>query len=128
YRATAGADMALVNAGSIRDSIAAGVITMQNVYAVLPFENTLVGLRVTGRQVRQALEHGLLGYPMAWGGFLQVSGLRFTFDPAAPPGSRLREVYVGDEPLDDEREYALATNDFMATGGDGYTMLEGSPV
>lgn len=128
YRQVAGADIALINSGSIRDSVDPGVITLREIYQVLPFDNSIIGLRIKGRQLRQALEHGLTGYPQPWGGFPQVSGLRLIFDPEAPPGSRLREVFVGDKPLDDEREYKLATNDFLATGGDGYTMLTGLPI
>src|SRR5262245_720851 len=62
-------------------------------------------------------------YPREFGGFLQVSGLTFVFDPARPPGQRVMRVVVNGQPLDPERRYTLAANSYTAGGGDGYAML-----
>lgn len=127
-RATAGAEIALVNSGGIRATIEAGEIRLWDVYTVLPFDNVLVGLELTGEQILAALEHSVSRYPFPSGGFLQVSGLTFVFDVARPPGQRVVEAYVDGRPLDPERVYRVATNDFLAAGGDGYSMLAGAPM
>lgn len=126
-RETLDADVTLMNGGGIRASIPAGPITLGDIYTVLPFDNTLAGVEVTGEQLLAALEHGVSGYPVDWGGFLQVSGVNFTFNPNNPVGERITSVTVGGEPLDLNRVYRVATNDFMAAGGDSYTMLGDAP-
>lgn len=120
---TTGADVALTNGGGIRASIPAGEITKKAVVTMLPFGNLVVTRTVTGAQLRQAIEHGIRLYPDQNGGFPQVGGCAYVFDPAKEPGSRVTELTVGGQPVDDQKEYTLATNDFMADGGDGYDML-----
>ncbi len=117
--------IALQNAGAIRWQalFPAGPITRGDVYALLPFLNTLVVMDLTGAQVREALERSVSQYPSTFGGFLQVSGLKFTFDPNKPSGSRVVNVWVGDAPLVEAKVYRVATNDFSAAGGDGYKVL-----
>lgn len=121
------ADIALTNGGGIRASIPAGAITLGDIYEVLPFDNTLAGIEAPGAAVVDALEHGVSRYPIDWGGFLQVSGLSFRFNPNNEPGSRVdrSSVKVHGEPIDLNRVYRVATNDFLAAGGDSYTMLGG---
>lgn len=119
-RDKARADVALINGGGLRTSIPRGRILRRDVYAVLPFDNYLVALRLTGKQVQEALEHGVTKVEEQAGRFPQVSGLSFTYNPKAPPGSRVQEVLVGGRPLQSDREYIVATNDFLAAGGDGY--------
>lgn len=123
-RAQTKAEVALINGGSIRKSIPPGPIRRREVYAALPFDNYLVALRLTGRQLKEALEHGVSGLAEQAGRFPQVSGLSFTYDPKAPAGSRVREVLVGGRPLEEEREYLVATNDFLVAGGDGYRAFQ----
>ena len=125
-RETVGADIGLTNGGGIRASIAAGDVTLRDIYTVLPFDNVLVGIELTGEQILAALEHSVSAYPAQLGGFLQVSGLTFTFDANRPAGQRVVEVLVGGEPLDPNRVYRVATNDFLAAGGDGYAMFIGA--
>ncbi len=119
-RRAAGADATIINGGGIRTGIRKGEVRVRDVYAALPFDNYIVSVRLTGRQIREALEHGVSAVEEGGGRFPQVSGIAFTFARSAPPGSRIREVRVGGRPLDPEREYAVATNDFVAAGGDGY--------
>lgn len=121
--AQSGADVALTNGGGIRASIDKGDITKGEVVTVLPFGNTVVTKEVTGKNIRLALEHGLRYYPDQNGGFPQVAGMRYTFDPSRSAGERVVDVAVNGQPLEDDKTYVLVTNDFMAAGGDGYTML-----
>jgi 2',3'-cyclic-nucleotide 2'-phosphodiesterase (5'-nucleotidase family) len=93
---------------------------MRDFYAVLPFNNYLVAVRMSGRQLRETLEHGVSAVELDEGRFPQVSGLRFTFDAARPVGQRVGAITVAGEPLQVEREYTVATLDFIASGGDGY--------
>lgn len=123
-----GADVAFTNGGGIRRSVPAGDITRNDVVEVFPFGNSLVVIEVTGEQLVQAMEHGLRLYPEQNGGFPQVAGMKLAFDPAAEPGRRVTALSVGDVPVESGKTYRLATNDFLAAGGDGYEMLKACPV
>ncbi len=119
------AQIALENGGGIRwhRLFPVGPITRGDVYELLPFLNTLVMMDLTGAQIKETLERSVYNYPKEFGGFLHVSGLKFTFDPTKPAGSRVVNVWVGDTPLVETAVYRVATNDFLAAGGDGYTVL-----
>ena len=119
-RATAGAETAIIGGGSIRTSMKKGAIKIKNVYAVSPFNNYIVGIRLTGQQIKDALEHGVSAIADDAGRFPQVSGIRFTYSPSAPVGQKVREVYINNSPLFMDKEYIVATDDFLAAGGDGY--------
>ena len=119
-REASGADAAIINGGGIRTSIAKGPIKVNDVYSVVPFDNYIVAIKLTGRQVRETLEHGVSGVEEKAGRFPQVSGLSFTYDRSRRKGTRVGEILVGGEPLVPEQEYIVATNDFLAAGGDGY--------
>jgi 5'-nucleotidase len=130
FRRAAGADVALVNGGSIRadDILPAGELTARDILSILPFGNDLAKIEVTGEVLRQALEHGvsLTGPGAEPGRFAQVSGLRYSFDASRPAGSRVTEVTVGGRPLDPKRKYTLVTTSYVAEGGDQYAMFKGS--
>nr|WP_244985970.1 5'-nucleotidase C-terminal domain-containing protein [Anaerosalibacter bizertensis] len=117
------ADLVITNGGGIRDSIEAGKITKGDVIKVLPFGNYLVVKEVKGIDVLNALEHGTRSYPELAGGFPQVAGMTYKIDLNKEVGNRVHSVEVQNKPLDLNKTYKLATNDFMAAGGDGYTML-----
>lgn len=119
-RQVAGADAAIMNGGGIRAGISRGIIRSKDVYSVLPFDTYITAIRLTGQQIREALEHGVSAVERGEGRFPQVSGLTFTYSVSAPPGSRVREVMTAGKPLDPDRVYVIAINDFMAAGGDGY--------
>lgn len=123
--AAPGADIAIQNGGGIRAPLPQGTITYGDVLAVLPFGNALATATIRGGDLRVALENGL-SQP-GGGRFPQVAGLRLVVDLAAPPGQRIvsAEVTRGDRagPLDPERAYRIATNDFLRRGGDGYRAL-----
>lgn len=129
FKKATGADAALVNGGSIRADtvITPGDLTLRDVLSILPFNNELVVIEVTGEVLKQALEHGLSRTaPGAEPGrFPQVSGIRYSFDATRPPGSRVVEVTVSGRPLDPAKRYKLATTRYIADGGDQYAMLKG---
>jgi 2',3'-cyclic-nucleotide 2'-phosphodiesterase (5'-nucleotidase family) len=124
-REAAGADVALVNGGTIRAGIPAGPVTIGTIYNVLPFDNWLISFSITGKELRESLETGVGRVEVRDGGFPQVSGMTYSFDPKAPAGSRIVSVRVGGAPLDETRQYVLATHDFLAAGGNGYTVFAG---
>ncbi len=129
FRRAGGADVALVNGGSIRadDVLPAGDLTLRDVLSILPFGGDLVKIEVTGDTLRKALEHGVaLTAPGAEPGrFPQVSGLRYTFDASQPAGARIKDVTVAGRPLDPKKTYTLVTTAFVAGGGDQYEALKG---
>ena len=115
-----GVDFAFQNAGGLRADIDQGPITLEEIYAVLPFNNTLVTMNLTGAQVKQVLEEGANSQY----GTVQVSGLTWAYDASAPFGDRVTSVTLPDgSPIDPNATYKIATNNFMATGGDQFTTL-----
>ena len=126
-----GSDFAITNGGGIRADIDEGEVTVGEVLTVLPFGNTIATLKLSGAQIAASLEHGVgrVGGKGGTGRFPQVSGLRYEFDSALEPGSRLKRVEVADSnggyaPIDEGKMYTVATNNFMRTGGDGYEIFE----
>lgn len=135
YRNAANADVALVNGGSIRADLTynVGTLTKRDVLSILPFNNPIVKIEISGKILREVLEHGVArsgtnedGEP---GRFPQISGMSFKFDTTKPSGNRVSEILVGGKPLDEAKIYTLATSDFLVSrGGDGYTMLKNGKV
>jgi 5'-nucleotidase / UDP-sugar diphosphatase len=133
FRMSTGADVGLMNGGSIRadEIIAAGPLTKRDVLSMLPFKNKVVKIELSGATLREALEHGVArsAEDAEPGRFPQVSGLRFSFDARLPAGSRIVELTVNGKPLDPKRTYTLAAPDYIALdGGDGYAMLKSARV
>ena len=125
-RLAVGADVGLTNGGGIRgDTLyeAGHSLTRRDILSELPFGNLTVKLSLTGAQLRQALENGVSQVEEGAGRFPQISGMRFVYDPSRPAGERVVSVTVGGAPLDENRRYSLATNDYIAAGGDGYGVL-----
>ena len=115
------ADLAIMNNGGVRADLASGTVTFGELFAVMPFDNKVAVLELTGAQVREVLEYALRGGTPA----IHVSGVSVRYDPRRPAGERVRDVRFqpSGKKLDDGRKYRLAVNDFMVTGGDGFTML-----
>jgi len=128
-RAAAHADVAIMNGGGIRGGKLYAPdtpISRRDVLAELPFGNRVVMLDISGRALKAAIENGLSQLPSASGRFPQISGLVVEADAKRPPGSRVTAIKVGAASLEDERMYRIATNDFLARGGDGYAMFAGT--
>jgi 5'-nucleotidase len=100
---------------------------MGEVFTVLPFQNTLATFELTGAGIIAALENGVSQVEDGAGRFPQVAGMRFTWDPAAEPGSRIVSVEIetadGFVPIDPEAVYGVVTNNYMRSGGDGYRIF-----
>ncbi|MDL2236694.1 5'-nucleotidase C-terminal domain-containing protein [Christensenellaceae bacterium OttesenSCG-928-K19] len=122
-----GADLSFMNGGNIRATIAQGDITREDIITVFPFGNFILTKEVTGKTIIDALELSVSGYPGEFGGFLQVAGISFQFDPNQPKGSRIFDVQINGDEINPDDSYVLATNDYLAAGGDGYTMLADAP-
>ena len=140
------ADIALVNGGGIRVTIKKGDITLNDILLVHPFGNSLTVIEATGQQVLDALEWSVHSAPGEFGGFDQVAGITFEYDPNIPTPCqqddngfftgvdetmerRVRNVLVGGEPLDPEKTYKVASHDYqLLSNGDGYTMFAGANV
>ena len=122
-----GVTIAIANGGGLRASINAGPVTMGEVLTVLPFQNTLSTFEVDGATVVAALENGVSQVEEGAGRFPQVAGLKYSFDPAQPPGARISEVMVRDgdgwAPIDRVATYGLVSNNYVRGGGDGYKMF-----
>lgn len=130
YRDAVDADVAFVNGGSIRADLEynPSPLTKRDVLSMLPFNNPIVKIELTGKTLLQALEHGVArsgpGEDNEPGRFPQVSNIKYTFDAARPAGQRITEVLIGGKPLDKKAKYTVATSDFLVTrAGDGYSML-----
>ncbi|WP_060207396.1 bifunctional metallophosphatase/5'-nucleotidase [Sporosarcina koreensis] len=120
------ADIGLMNGGGIRASIESGNLTLKDAHSVLPFGNKPVLAEIKGENIKLALENGVskeLG-----GGFLQVAGLSYAYEPSKPIGERVLSIYVGDEPLDYKKTYKVALPNFIFAGGDGYTMFTNDKI
>lgn len=129
-RESVGAEVAIVNGGGIRGNktYPAGTeLLRRDILTELPFGNKTVKLEVTGEDIVAALENGFGRVEEGAGRFPQVSGMEVTVDLTKPPGARVRSVKIGGVNLDPSATYTLATNDFMARGGDGYAALVGKP-
>jgi 2',3'-cyclic-nucleotide 2'-phosphodiesterase (5'-nucleotidase family) len=127
-RESVGADVALTNGGGIRgDTLyeAGTEITRKTVLKELPFGNVTVKLEIPGQVLLAALESGVSKVENVRGQFPHVSGMTYVFDPKLPPGNRIVAVQVGNQPLDPTATYTLATNDYLAAGGDNYDMFKG---
>ncbi|KAL4865389.1 hypothetical protein BDV12DRAFT_188176 [Aspergillus spectabilis] len=119
------ADCAMMAGGTIRgDQIyPPGVLRLRDILNCFPFEDPVVLLRLKGKALLDALENGVSQLPALEGRFTQVSNISFSFNPSAPPGSRINWAKVGGEPINFEQSYTLATRGYMARGKDGFASL-----
>ena len=129
FRAKTGARVAVVGGGGLRSGMEQGPLTVGDVFKVLPFSNQLTSFRLRGADLKAALEHGVSRYGVSGSGrFLQVSGLRYGFDPNRPIGQRVRWVEVRQAdgafaPLDPNEEYSVACDSYLKDGGDDYAIF-----
>jgi len=125
-RWAANADVGLVNNGSLRRSLPAGVVNYEILYEFQPFQNELVRIEGDGAWLRRVLEFGLNddGAPRT-----HISGIRVEVDPTAPRGSRILRIFRADGGARDGTEIgptervSIGTTEFLATGGDGFVVL-----
>ena len=116
-RSASGADIAFTNGGGLRADLKDERITRGGIFEVMPFDNTIVTLEMTPAELRAALEEGLAARHV-----LHPSGARLTYDLSRLPLHRLVSLTGADgAPLVEKRSYRVAINNFLATGGDGFT-------
>jgi 2',3'-cyclic-nucleotide 2'-phosphodiesterase (5'-nucleotidase family) len=131
-RWSAQTEAAVTNGGAIRAGKIyppGATLTRRDVLSELPFGNRLVTIDISGSALAAAIENGLSVLPNPSGRFPQVSGLTIEAEVSRPPGRRVLSIKVGDTPLDPNRSYSVATNDFLARGGDDYTTFrDAKPV
>ncbi|MFI5776517.1 bifunctional metallophosphatase/5'-nucleotidase [Nocardia sp. NPDC051570] len=120
---------AFMNPGGVRADLAGGPITYEQAYTVQPFGNQVVGVRLTGQQILNLLEQ-------QWDNpnktsVLSVAGLTYAYSDAAPKGHKVLAdtVRIGGQPLNPVAVYTVSTNNFLASGGDGFTVFtQGTPA
>lgn len=127
YRSAANTDIAVINGGNVRKTIAAGNITRGMILEVQPFSNAIVVTELTGAQIKEMFEFSLSKYPSENGGFLHISGATIKFDSTKPVNERIIELKINGNEVVSNQKYSVALPDFVRNGGDGYTMLAGSP-
>ncbi len=127
-RWAAKSDIAIINGGGLRANLPKGDVRRRDTMAIFPFGNTLRIAEIKGATIRQMLEHSIEYYPASFGGFLDVSGMAFSYDPTQPAKHRVKEISIGGQPLDEDKTYTIALVDFQTAGGDDYTMLIGSKI
>ncbi len=123
-----GADIALINSGSIRAGMHRGNISRADLLSQHPFPDGVCVAKLSGRDIRAALEHGLSADTVEKPQLLQTSGLRYLFELSQPAGKRLKTVEVKSNtehwvPLSDEKHYTAVMPGYLCTGGDGFSML-----
>jgi 5'-nucleotidase / UDP-sugar diphosphatase len=122
-----GAQIGLVNGGAVWASIAEGKITLADLYKIQPFTNWLIIMDLKGDQLWAAIENGVSKYGenvQGSGRFVAASNLTYTYDPTKEVGHRVQDVQVNGQPIDLKATYTIATSNFMADGGDDFTMLK----
>jgi 2',3'-cyclic-nucleotide 2'-phosphodiesterase/3'-nucleotidase/5'-nucleotidase len=115
------ADFGFNNNGGIRADIEKGTVTMGDMYSIMPFDNTLVTVKMTGAQVVKALEQGIQDTK---GKGMQISGLTFQYDNSKPSLARVFNVKDSKgNPIDLKKTYTVGTNNFVGTGGDNFDVF-----
>lgn len=139
YRIMTDADMAITNGGGLRTSMKDGDITYGDLLALLPFDNYLLTIEVTGQKLVETLNATTQLLPKEDGQFAQCSGIRYTIDMNAEPDangiySRVKDVEILEkesgtyQPIEMDKTYSLATIDYCVTGGGLHNSLKGARI
>lgn len=123
-----GVEIVVSNGGGLRASIDKGTVTMGEVLTVLPFQNTLATFQISGNDLVAGLENGVSQVEDGAGRFPQVAGLKYAFDKSvAPNAGRVKSVEVMEggawAPINPDKDYLVATNNYVRQGGDGYKVF-----
>ena len=127
-------DLALINGGTFRaDKIfRTGPINAKDIYNLIPYNDKIVSIEIDGKTILDALENGVANWGRLRGGFPQVSGIKFEFDPEKPNYNKIikNSVEINGKPIKLNKKYKLSANDFLVKRGeiDGYTMIQGKEV
>jgi 5'-nucleotidase len=115
------ADIGMVNPGGIRSDLLAGKVTWGNAYAVQPFSNVAGVLKLSGQDIYDLFEQQWTHEKTI---ILQISGLNYFYDLNKPLGQRIVAIFKDKQPLQRDKVYSIATNEFLAGGGDGFTVMQ----
>ena len=121
-RTALGTDFAFMNPGGIRADLLAGSVTFGELFTVQPFGNSLVRMTLTGQQIYDLLNQQ---WPpnQPFPRIMKTSGLIYTWDNNRPIGDRIVEVRRNGAPIDRQASFSVTVNNFMAAGGDNFTVL-----
>ena len=123
YRDYYAVAIGMMNAGGIRNSLPKGDMTRKDVYAVLPFDNKVGVVELSGEQIIDVLNNGLKNYTTLGGEFLQVSGMNYAFATNAKKQFEVTEVMIGGKPLARKQVYRVALPDYIINGGGAFDSI-----
>ena len=138
FRYFGDADISIINAGSIKDDINEGDITIEEILNILPFSNDILVKEITGQVILDALEFGVRNLPESSPNFPQVSGITYKIDTSISSSvivdddesfirvdgdRRVYEVKVNGESLDLNKKYTISSDSFILCGGNGFSMF-----
>jgi len=138
FKATGKSDAAIVNGGTVRSNLNKGNLTRSQIMAIAPFFNNVIVKEISGQGILDALEFGVSKYPLASGGFPQVSGIIYDIDTSLnstvetdPQGlflnitgkRRVSNVKINGKDIDPNKNYTVSMSEYIGNGGDGYEML-----
>lgn len=133
YLLETNADIAFENAGGIRASISVGNVTYDDIISVMPYGNYIVTKQIFGSDLISILEKSIdiqiknieaneSGLYDAWpsnsGSYLQVGGISVKYNITESYGNRIKSVFIGDEPINLEKVYTVASNNYLVTSSD----------
>lgn len=111
-------DIALVNGGGLRAPLAKGDLTVGKLYEVMPFDNTLVTMKLKGSDLKRVIENGIMNKEVGW---IQFYGLKVYYDKDKAQGSRITSMrLLNGTPIEMDKYYTVSTIDFMYAKGDNY--------
>jgi len=128
YRSYYHADIGFMVGGGIRASVDKGDFTLRDANAILPYRNKVMLVELKGETIRKALENGVSRVASLGGGFLQVSGLSYSYNPDKPIGERILSIEVDGDPIKPLDTYTVAMPNYIFNGGDGYDMFKDGKV
>ena len=128
YRTYHGTQIGWMNGGGLRTSALGPDFTKRDAYAIVPFDNKVMAVEVSGAGIVQALEQAVSRVATSGGGFPQVSGMSYAYSPTAPIGARVSDVRVAGVPIDLAGTYTVAVTNYVFNGGDGVTGFAGGNV
>lgn len=125
------ADVGFISGGLIRGNRTyqpGRILTLKDFLIELPFQNIAVMVEMRGSAIIEALENGVSRVGTRAGRFPQISGMRFSYNVDKPVGSRVEQVLIGEEAIDLQKIYKVATVDYVLNGGDGYNMFKSGKI
>ena len=117
-------EIAFMNGGGIRANIESGDFRLRDAISILPFSNKVGAFKYSGKTIVEALEHGVSSVDKKAGRFLQVSGMKYSYNPKNEVGSRVSNVTINGKPIQLETIYTVALPLYIKNGGDEFQMLK----